>query len=149
MDDLNTISVDALPSTELLNTYFLDLATAIRWLMGKINTIRDMTSEILKTIPEEYSKKFIVCDTYKDDSIKGEERISLGNSERYLLNNPDMKVPCDMPKFPKNGENKESLFNLIERAIDESKQHLNKKVIYFSNRPHCRMISRNGSVIRG
>ena len=45
-----------------------------------------------------------------------------GSSDMYLLNSPDIKVPYDMPRFLKNGENKESLFNLIERAIDEGKE---------------------------
>ena len=97
MDDLKTISVDTLPGTELLKTYFLDLAAAIQCLMGKMNTIRDVASEIIKAIPEQYSKIFIVCDTNKDDNNTGGEHISGGNSERYLLNSSDMKVPCDMP----------------------------------------------------
>ena len=118
MNDLKILSVEEFPSREFLKTYFLDLAAAIRSLVGNINMIRDMAMEILKTIPQQYSKIFITCDTYKGDSIKRGERVARGSSDMYLLNNPDIKVPYDMPRFLKNGENKESLFNLIERAID-------------------------------
>ena len=51
MNDLKILSVEEFPSRELLKTYFLDLAAAIRSLVGNINTIRDMTMEILKKIP--------------------------------------------------------------------------------------------------
>ena len=138
MDDLTILSVEEFPSRELLKTYFLDLAAAIRSLVGNINTIRDMAMEILKTIPQQYSKIFIACDTYKDDSIKKGERVARGSSERYLLNSRDMKVPWDMLTFFNNGESKESLFNLIERAIDEGKGDLHDKTIFFSNRSHWR-----------
>ena len=99
MDDLTILRVEEFPSRELLKTYFLDLAAAIRSLVGNINTIRDMAMKILKTIPQQYSKIFIACDTYKEDSINRGERVARGSSERYLLNSPDMKVPYDMPTF--------------------------------------------------
>ena len=118
MNDLKILSVEEFASRELLKTYFLDLAAAIRSLVGNINTNRDMAMEILKTIPQQYSKIFITCDTYKEDSIKRGERVTRGSSDRYLLNSPDIKGPYDMPEYLKKGENKESLFNLIERAID-------------------------------
>jgi hypothetical protein len=147
MDDLTILSVDDLPRRELLKTYFMDLAAAIRSLVGHMNTIRDMAMEILKTIPKQYSKIFIVCDTYNEDSIKKGERVARGSSERYLINSPDVKVPYDMSTFLKNGENKESLFNLIERAIDEGKEDSHDKTVFFSNVSHCRKITSGGSFV--
>ena len=49
MEDLTILSVEELPSRELLHTYFLDLAAAIRCLVGHINTIRGMAFKLLKS----------------------------------------------------------------------------------------------------
>ena len=53
-----------------------------------------------------------------------------------------MKVPYDFNKFLKNGEYKESLFNLIERAIVEGKGDLSDKTIYFFNQSECKKKAR-------
>ena len=54
-----------------------------------------------------------------------------------------MKVPYDFDKFLKNGENKESLFNLIKQAIKEGREDLGERVIYFSNKSECKKITVN------
>ena len=80
---------------------------------------------------------YIVCDTYPQSSIKGGERQIQGEGRRYILVRPDMKIPSDFEAFLRNGENKESLFNLIERSIIESKGDLQERTIFFSNKAQC------------
>ena len=48
MNDLKILSVEEFPSRELLKTLSLDIAAAIRSLVGNINMIRDIAMEILK-----------------------------------------------------------------------------------------------------
>ena len=86
-------------------------------------------------------KQYIVCDTYKEESIKSGERKLRGSSQQYMLKSPDMKLPADMTSFCKNGSNKETLFNLIETAYIQEKQKLENRIIYFSNANHCTKIT--------
>ena len=115
MSDLTVVSHDSLPPASTMRTYLLDLAAAIRSLIFTGSTIREMTSQIIATVPSQYTTIYIVCDTYKDNSIKGGERQARGSSERYVLTSPDMKVPYDFAGFLRNGENKEMLFKLIRK----------------------------------
>eukprot|EP00795_Rhopilema_esculentum_P010166 gene10166-biopygen12783 len=91
MSDLSIVSPDELPPTEILNTHYLDLAAAIQSLVGPTSTLRQMATNILASIPARYTQIVIVCDTYKDNSIKGGERVKRGDSGRYVLTSPDMK----------------------------------------------------------
>ena len=116
MSDLEIVNVDALPTAEKLYTYYLDLAAVIRSLTGSTSTtIRDLAARILATVPSRYTTVVIVCDTYREGSIKAGERSKRGESDRYVLTSPEMKVPYDFNSFLRNGENKEMLFNLIQR----------------------------------
>jgi hypothetical protein len=84
MSDLSVVNFDALPPASTMRTYLIDLASAIRSLVGTGSTIREMASRIIATVPSQYTTIFIVCDTYKDNSIKGGERQARGVSERYV-----------------------------------------------------------------
>ena len=56
---------------EDLNLYFLDLAAAIRTIfMCNFGTIRQLAWNIIGSVPQQYSTVYIVCDTYRDKSIK-------------------------------------------------------------------------------
>ena len=147
MSDLDLVSEDAMPPPTRLYTYFLDLAAAIRSLVGTMNTIRDLASRIVAMVPSQYRHVFIACDTYKDASIKGGERQARGVSERYVITSPDMKVPYNFTSFLQNGDNKAMLFNLIQRAIEEDKSKLRGKTIFFSNEYHCTKVSEDEVVV--
>lgn len=82
----------------------------------------------------------MACDAYEEDSIKGNERIARGTSNRYFLRSPDMKVPYDFASFLCNGRNKEMLFDLIQQSIEESKSILKDRTVYLSNKRKCTMI---------
>ena len=150
MSDLNIVAHDALPPASTMTTYMMDLAAAVRSLVGTGSTIREMTSRLMATVPSQYTSIFIVCDTYKNNSIKGGERQARGASERYVLASPDMKVPYDFACFLRNGENKEMLFNLIQQSLEEGRKELADKTVYFSNKSHCTKITQDEvSIIEG
>jgi hypothetical protein len=54
-----------------------------------------------------------------------------------------MKVPYDFTSFLRNGENKEMLFNLIQKAIEEGRHDLSGKTFFFSNKSQCTKITRD------
>eukprot|EP00794_Sanderia_malayensis_P020967 gene20967-biopygen15473 len=147
MSDLILVSEGDLPPNTRLYTYFLDLAAAIRAVVGTVNTIRDLASRVLAMVPSRYTHVYIVCDTYKDASIKGHEREARGVSERYVITSPNMKVPYDFSSFLRNGDNKAMLFDLIQRAIEEGKSDLQGKTIFFSNEKNCTQVLENEVVM--
>ena len=64
MNDLKILCKEDFPSKENLKTYFLDLAAAIRSLVGAFGTIREMAGKIVASVPRQYATIYIVCDTY-------------------------------------------------------------------------------------
>ena len=104
-----------------LRTYFLDLAAAVRTIVGKPETVRELATRILVMVPRQYKYIYIACDTYEENSIEGRERAARGTSERYFLRSPDMKVPHDFAGFLRNGSNKKcclTLFNSLLKKIE-------------------------------
>ena len=140
MSDL-LLPKESLPGQDTLNTYFLDVAAAVRSIVGKPDTIRELATRILQMIPPQYTKVFLVCDTYQQNSIKAGEREARGASNRYFLASQDMKMPYDFAVFLRNGSNKEMLFNLIQQAIVDGKSSLQGRTIFFSNKRDCMMIN--------
>ena len=69
-----------------------------------------------------------------------------GSGKRHILKSPDMKLPYDMSSFLRNGQNKETLFNLIERFFTEEKEKLGDRVVYFSNKDYILKILFNGAL---
>ena len=52
-----------------------------------------------------------------------------------------MKVPHDLASFLRNGENKEMLFNIMQRATNEGRKDLLGKTVFFSNKSLCTKIA--------
>ena len=97
----------------------------------------------MASIPKQYHTIYVVCDTYRINSIKGGERQARGVSACYVLNGPDIKCllcPYDSANFLRNGDNKEMLFNLIQQSI-EDEETLGEEVVYFSNKVECKKIT--------
>ena len=95
MSDLSVVMDEDLPGPDKLRTYFLDLAAAVRTIVGKTTTVRELAARILVMVPCQYKDIYIACHAYEENSIKGGERVARGTSERYFLRSPDMKVPHD------------------------------------------------------
>ncbi len=138
-DDLQEVSYAEIPDVKI---FILDLAAAGRSTNAKQCTIRQFANRILQAIPHQMEMIYVVCDVYLGHSIKEAERKRRGEGERYILNSPDVKVPNDISGFLSNGENKEGLFNLIMQTWMEEKYKLGKKVIYFSSKINCHLISK-------
>ena len=106
MSDLVIITKEDLPDHGKLSTHFLDVAAAVRSIVGKPETIRELAARILQMVPSQYKRIFLACVTYEHNSIKADERAARGTSNRYFLTSPDMKVPYDFADFLRNGNNK-------------------------------------------
>ena len=92
MSDLLVVPKESLPGQDTFNTYFLDVAAAVRSIVVKPDTIRELATRILQMVPPQYTKVFLVCDTYQQNSIKAGEREARGASNRYFLASPDIKL---------------------------------------------------------
>ena len=84
MSDLEELTYDDLPDETDMNCYFLDLAAAVRTVVGNIGTIRDLAARVMTTIPQQYVYIYIACDAYFENSIKNQERAARGVSERFV-----------------------------------------------------------------
>ena len=140
MSDLPVVTDEDLPGPDRLRTYFLDLAAAVRTIVEKPETVRELAARILVMIPRQYKDIYIACDTYEENSIKWRERAARGTYERYFLRSPDIKVPHDFAGFLRNGSNKEMLFDLIQQSIEEDRANLEDRTVYFSNKKICTVI---------
>ena len=99
MCDLHIINESNLHEIPNLETYYLGLVAVIRTLTGTSGTIRDLAWKILQMVPKQLKYIYLVCDAYKDGSIKAGERRARGTGNKYILQSPDMKVPSDFCSF--------------------------------------------------
>ena len=106
MSDLSVVTDEDLPGPDRLRTYFFDLAAAVRTIVGKPETVRELAARILVMVPRQYKNIYITCDNYEEISIRGGERAARGTRERHFLRSLDMKVPHDFAGFLRNGSNK-------------------------------------------
>ena len=111
LKDLGLIDIKQLPGKEILHTYFLDVIALMRVLPRNNKTVKEFAGRILKSITQQYSIIFLVCDSYKDHSIKNKERLERGTGMKYVLKSPGMQMPSDFSAFMKNGGNKTILLN--------------------------------------
>ena len=70
MSDLSVVTDEDLPDPDRLRTYFLDLAAAVRTIVGKPETVKELAARILVMVPRQYKDIYIACDTYEENSIK-------------------------------------------------------------------------------
>ena len=130
--------------TERTTKYLIyDLAATLRSMVVTPNTFKDLSIKLLHDIPQQYATVYVGCDTYKDRSIKGDERKSRGVSDKLVIRSPTVRVPAEFQKFLNNGDNKERLFEIIEQVWIENKHLLDGRVIYFARSNQCIQISRS------
>ena len=131
MSELLIINENTLQNISNLQTYYLDPAAAIRTLTGTIGTIREVAWKILYMVLKQFKNIYLVCDTYKEGSIKTGERRARGTGRKYILKSQDMNVPSDFCSFLKNEDNKTMILNIIEQAIIEDKIKLGTMIFFF------------------
>ena len=70
MSDLTILCFEDLPLPERMQIYLLDLTAVIRTIVGNLTTIRDLASKVMASVPKHFKIIYMVCDTYKINSIK-------------------------------------------------------------------------------
>ena len=84
---------------------------------------------------------YVICDTFKEKSIKNAERRLCGSTQQNMLKRLDIKLPAEMASFL-NGS-KKKIFNLIETALIQDKIKVGSKMMFFSNTNHCSNFTQN------
>ena len=140
-DEVTIIDSNNLTGIPNLENYFLDVVVFMRIMTNTSGSIRDLAWKVVNSIPVQYQKIYLLCDTYKEGSIKTDERRPRGSGKWYVIKSPNMKIPSDFSNFLKNGDNKTMLLDLIDQALIEDKSKLKDRIIFHSNRDYCRMIS--------
>ena len=125
--------------------YVVDLVAAIRCINKIPGTFRQLAVKLRQDLPRKYSKFYVACDCYTERSITGYKRRLRGQSERFVIRNPDIRIFPDFKNFMNNGVNKERLFELIEEVWMENADHLGDKVIFFARKNVCVKMSREGT----
>ena len=60
---LSIVTDEDLPGPDRLRTYFLDLAAAVRTIVEKLETVRELAARILVMASRQYKDIYIACDT--------------------------------------------------------------------------------------
>ena len=88
-------------------------------------------------IPSQYSHIYIACDSYKDQSIKNVERVLRGHEDKFVIRTKDIRIPANLKRFLSNGENKERLFELMEKVWLEGSNELSGRSLYGARASSC------------
>ena len=99
-------------------------------------TYAELVKILVDRLPKGYRRIDIVADTYREKSLKNNERDRRGVSNKVIVRSALSKIPRNFSDFLKNGDNKTRLIELIK---DEFVKHshdylqlLSSEVIYFS-----------------
>ena len=89
-----------------------------------------------------------VTDTYKENSIKGIERLRRGTSTKILLKRPKTTIPSNWHQFLSNDENKTQLIQFILQEWSSNKYHskLQGRRIFYVCGEDCFLITANDNV---
>lgn len=142
LNELDEIHIEDIPSD--IDVYMIDLAAYIRTIVTHCKTVRDLSTKLIASIPSQYTTIYIVADNYNEVSIKGACRQMRGSGTHYVLRTPDMLIPYDIQQFLSFGENKEVLFELIKRTLEENPPE--NRILYFCSRK-CTRITTFGSQV--
>ena len=131
------------------STYIVDLMALIRTVSPIPETYSHLVHNLIERFPKNYKRTDIVADTYRENSLKNNERNLRGISDKVMISSSSSKIPRNVQDFLKNGDNKASLIALIkDELVKNSKEILSKlscEVIYFSMDNICVKISERSS----
>lgn len=101
----------------------------------------ELAEVILNKLPKGYFRIDIVADTYKKESIKNQERILRGESNKVIISSSSSRIPRNFNVFLNNGDNKTRLIEVIKGYLIENRAQVLTKlgcqVIYFANDNDC------------
>ena len=133
-----------LPSRQT-SMYIVDLMALIRTASPIPETYSHLVRNLIERLPKIYKHIDIVADTYRENSLKNNERNLRGISDKVMISSSSSKIPRDFTDFLKNGDNKTKLIELIkDELVKNSKEILSKlscEIIYFSMDNICVKIS--------
>ena len=133
--------------TESKMYYIYDLAAALRATTKTPSTFEDLALKLLNSIDQKYKVIYIVCDTYREKTIKCEERKSRGCSDKFVIRSANVKVPSEFQEFLNNGENNERLFEIIEEVWTGNSDVFGERVVFFARKDACTRIEASGSTV--
>ena len=102
-------------------------------------------SQILSSISNRYHVIYFACDTYRNCSIKNNERVVRGTSNKFIIRNGGIRLPSDFKRFLGNGDNKERFFEVIEEVLIDNRDLIGERVVYFVRGSQCLKIIREES----
>ena len=103
----------------------------------------ELCREILDGIPSTYSIIYIACD--KSISIKSSERKRRGESNKFIISSPKVRVPPNFQNFLHNVDNKQRLFELLEETWINHRHLLKERAIFLARKDVCTKITKEGS----
>ena len=125
--------------------YIVDLMALIRTVSPIPETYSHLVHNLIEGLPKNYKPIDIVADTYRENSLKNNERNLRGISDKVMISSSSSKIPRNFTDFLKNGDNKTRLIELIkDELVKNSKEILSKlscEIIYFSMDNICVKIS--------
>ena len=77
--------------------------------------------KFVRSLPKNYDRIDIVADTYRNDSVKGLERIARVESDPIHIASLSSKIP-EFSRILRNGKNKMHLVELIIEYIENNKK---------------------------
>ena len=87
----------------------------------------------------------IIADTYRENSLKNNERDSRGVSNKVIIRSASSRIPRNFTEFLKNGDNKTRLIELLKDELIKNSQEmlelLSSEMIYFSLDGMCLKIT--------
>ena len=89
-------------------------------------SIRQFTMRIISSISRLFLKIFLVCDTFRQNSIKTWDKRMRGSGEKYEIKLTDMKVSVDSDDFIINSSSKATLTKLMKQTCIKNNQKLDK-----------------------
>ena len=79
-------------------------------------TFEDLAIKSINDTPHRHNVVYFVCGTYFEKPIKAAERNNnRGTSDRLVVRSSKMRIPSDFQKFLNNNNNKERLFEIIQK----------------------------------
>ena len=132
------------------SVYIMDGNAVLYALVDLPTTFEQVAKKVFELLPKVVRVDF-VTDTYKENSIKDFERSRRGQSQTYIIQGPNTKVPRDWKSFLNNGSNKEQLTKLLlsEWKSDKYAAKLQNRHVYFAFKEECvHLTSEDGSKVQ-
>ena len=115
---------ESLPIKESVAAYIVDFMSFIRIMTEIPETYEEFTWKFLEMLPRGYRRVDIIVDTYRQISIKTNERKKRGCSRKIIIRSKKSKIPRDFHTFLKNGENKNRMIELMTTVIEQQSSNV-------------------------